>query len=55
VRFLLALPHPCLQEEQHARILPAVMALMDDFNAPRVQAHACAAVVNFAGGWAAGG
>lgn len=39
---------PDLQEEQHARILPAVMGLMDDFNAPRVQAHACAAVVNFA-------
>jgi hypothetical protein len=28
---------------------------MDDFNNPRVQAHACAAVVNFAGGcWGAG-
>lgn len=56
-------PSPCLtpclsfcrsfaarpQEEQHAKILPAVMGLMDDFANPRVQAHACAAVVNFAG------
>ncbi|KAI7835878.1 hypothetical protein COHA_010225 [Chlorella ohadii] len=39
---------PDLQEEQHAKILPAVMGLMDDFANPRVQAHACAAVVNFA-------
>lgn len=39
---------PDLQEEQHAKILPAVMSLMDDFANPRVQAHACAAVVNFA-------
>ena len=39
---------PRLQETQHAAVLPALMALMDDFNAPRVQAHACAAVVNFA-------
>jgi hypothetical protein len=38
-----------LQEEQHARILPAYLALMDDFANPRVQAHACAAAVNFAG------
>ncbi|EFN51416.1 hypothetical protein CHLNCDRAFT_59245 [Chlorella variabilis] len=38
--------HP--KEEQHAKILPAVMSLMDDFANPRVQAHACAAVVNFA-------
>ncbi|KAL4452685.1 hypothetical protein ABPG75_008347 [Micractinium tetrahymenae] len=41
---------PELQEEQHAKALPAVMALMDDFQNPRVQAHACAAVVNFAEG-----
>lgn len=39
---------PRLQETQHAAVLPALMALMDDFNSPRVQAHACAAVVNFA-------
>ncbi len=44
------MPFYCdLQEEQHAKILPAVMGLMDDFANPRVQAHACAAVVNFAG------
>ena len=42
---------PELQEEQHAKVLPAVMGLMDDFQNPRVQAHACAAVVNFAGAW----
>ncbi|PSC74524.1 ARM repeat-containing [Micractinium conductrix] len=41
---------PELQEEQHAKVLPAVMGLMDDFQNPRVQAHACAAVVNFAEG-----
>jgi hypothetical protein len=39
---------PELQETQHAAVLPALMALMDDFQNPRVQAHACAATVNFA-------
>ena len=39
---------PELQEAQHAAVLPVLMALMDDFNNPRVQAHACAATVNFA-------
>lgn len=41
---------PELQDEHHAKLLPALMALMDDFNNPRVQAHACAATVNFAEG-----
>ena len=45
---------PDLQEEQHARVMPALLALMDDFSSPRVQAHACAALVNFAGGSSAG-
>ena len=31
------------------------MGLMDDFSNPRVQAHACAAVVNFAGARGGGG
>ncbi|KAG1673229.1 hypothetical protein FOA52_013109 [Chlamydomonas sp. UWO 241] len=39
---------PELQNDHHAKLLPALMALMDDFNNPRVQAHACAATVNFA-------
>lgn len=39
---------PDLQDTHHAKLLPALMALMDDFNNPRVQAHACAATVNFA-------
>jgi len=38
---------PQLQEQQHAAVLPGLMAVMDDFSAPRVQAHASAAVVNF--------
>ncbi len=41
---------PELQEEEHARILPALMSLMDDFAHPRVQAHAAAAIVNFTEG-----
>lgn len=28
---------PELQEQHHAQLLPALMALMDDFNNPRVQ------------------
>jgi hypothetical protein len=39
---------PELQESQHATVLPVLMGLMDDFGNPRVQAHACAATVNFA-------
>jgi hypothetical protein len=39
---------PGLQEAEHARILPALMAVMRDFSQPRVQAHAAAALVNFA-------
>lgn len=38
---------PDIQSSQHARVLPALLAVMDDFNNPRVQAHASAAVVNF--------
>lgn len=38
---------PDLQDQQHAAVLPGLLAAMDDFNAPRVQAHASAAVVNF--------
>jgi len=39
---------PDLQDSQHAAVLPVLMGLMDDFANPRVQAHACAATVNFA-------
>ena len=38
---------PDFQEAEHARLLPGLMAVMDDFNHPRIQAHAAAAVVNF--------
>lgn len=30
---------PQLQEQQHAAVLPGLMAVMDDFSAPRVQVH----------------
>lgn len=39
---------PDYQETQHASLIPALATLMDDFSNPRVQAHACAAMVNFA-------
>lgn len=39
---------PELQEEQHSVVLPLLVHLMEDNANPRVQAHACAAVVNFA-------
>ena len=38
---------PELQEAEHARLLPGLMAAMDDFAQARVQAHAAAALVNF--------
>ena len=38
---------PDFQEAEHARLLPGLMAVMDNFNHPRIQAHAAAAVVNF--------
>jgi hypothetical protein len=38
---------PDFQEQEHARIVPTLLAAMDDVNEPRVQAHATAAVVNF--------
>ncbi|GFR44315.1 hypothetical protein Agub_g5527 [Astrephomene gubernaculifera] len=41
---------PELQAKHHATILPALMAIMENFSSPRVQAHACAAIVNFSEG-----
>lgn len=41
---------PDLQESHHEPILGALIGLMEDFSNPRVQAHSCAAVVNFAEG-----
>mmetsp|Transcript_8735 Transcript_8735/g.11822 ORF Transcript_8735/g.11822 Transcript_8735/m.11822 type:complete len:1130 (+) Transcript_8735:104-3493(+) len=38
---------PDLQQQEHARLLPALLQVMDDHAQPRVQAHASAAVVNF--------
>ncbi|KAF8055485.1 IPO5 [Scenedesmus sp. PABB004] len=41
---------PELQTRCGAAVLPALLAAMDDFANPRVQAHAAAAVVNFSEG-----
>ncbi|GMI65072.1 EMBRYO DEFECTIVE 2734, (karyopherin enabling the transport of the cytoplasmic HYL1 [Hibiscus trionum] len=38
---------PELQAQYHHRVLPALAAAMDDFQNPRVQAHAASAVLNF--------
>ncbi|KAL4591289.1 hypothetical protein LXL04_004247 [Taraxacum kok-saghyz] len=38
---------PDLQVQYHQRVLPALANAMDDFNNPRVQAHAASAVLNF--------
>ncbi|GKA65282.1 importin-5-like protein [Tanacetum coccineum] len=38
---------PDLQVQFHQRVLPALAGAMDDFNNPRVQAHAASAVLNF--------
>nr|DAD30144.1 TPA_asm: hypothetical protein HUJ06_031612 [Nelumbo nucifera] len=38
---------PELQVQYHQRVLPALAAAMDDFQNPRVQAHAASAVLNF--------
>ncbi|CAI9108164.1 OLC1v1007707C1 [Oldenlandia corymbosa var. corymbosa] len=38
---------PDLQVQFHNRVLPALAASMDDFQNPRVQAHAASAVLNF--------
>ncbi|KAJ0941466.1 putative TOG domain, importin beta family [Helianthus annuus] len=38
---------PDLQVQYHQRVLPALATAMDDFNNPRVQAHAASAVLNF--------
>ncbi|GAV78964.1 HEAT domain-containing protein/HEAT_2 domain-containing protein [Cephalotus follicularis] len=38
---------PELQVQYHNRVLPALAGAMDDFQNPRVQAHAASAVLNF--------
>ncbi|XP_059628773.1 uncharacterized protein LOC132271419 [Cornus florida] len=38
---------PDLQVQYHQRVLPALALSMDDFQNPRVQAHAASAVLNF--------
>ncbi|KAH6766520.1 ARM repeat superfamily protein [Perilla frutescens var. hirtella] len=38
---------PDLQVQYHQQVLPALAAAMDDFQNPRVQAHAASAVLNF--------
>ncbi|KAG2675224.1 hypothetical protein I3760_13G174400 [Carya illinoinensis] len=38
---------PDLQVQYHGQVLPALAAAMDDFQNPRVQAHAASAVLNF--------
>ena len=39
---------PRIQREEHAEVLAGLNAAMDDFDNPRIQAHAAAAVINFA-------
>ncbi|EFJ15568.1 hypothetical protein SELMODRAFT_155690 [Selaginella moellendorffii] len=38
---------PDLQQLYHQRVLPALVGAMDDYQNPRVQAHAAAAILNF--------
>ncbi|XP_010528743.1 PREDICTED: importin-5-like [Tarenaya hassleriana] len=38
---------PVLQNQYHQSVLPALAGAMDDFQSPRVQAHAASAVLNF--------
>lgn len=38
---------PDLQQQYHQQVLPALAGAMDDFQNPRVQAHAASAVLNF--------
>ncbi|KAJ7541709.1 hypothetical protein O6H91_10G072300 [Diphasiastrum complanatum] len=38
---------PDLQQQYHQQVLPALARAMDDFQNPRVQAHAAAAILNF--------
>lgn len=38
---------PTIQEEYHGKIVPALIAVMDDTANPRVQSHAAAAMINF--------
>jgi len=41
---------PELQEQFHPRVVPALIDAMGDFQNPRVQAHAAAAILNFSEG-----
>ena len=38
---------PAFQNAFHPQVIPALLAVMDDVNNPRVQAHSAAALVNF--------
>lgn len=38
---------PDLQVKYHRQVMPALAGAMDDFQNPRVQAHAASAVLNF--------
>mmetsp|Transcript_3719 Transcript_3719/g.9358 ORF Transcript_3719/g.9358 Transcript_3719/m.9358 type:complete len:1094 (+) Transcript_3719:94-3375(+) len=38
---------PDLQEQYHAKVLPALVSIMDDVENHRVQSHAAAAIINF--------
>lgn len=38
---------PTIQSKYHARVLPALMNVMEDRDNPRVQSHAASAVINF--------
>lgn len=38
---------PHFEQNFHSKVVPALLSLLDDYNNPRVQAHAGAALVNF--------
>jgi len=38
---------PTFEETFHAKVIPGLLTLLDDYDNPRVQAHAGAALVNF--------
>ena len=38
---------PHFEQNFHSKVVPSLLLLLDDYNNPRVQAHAGAALVNF--------
>ena len=46
---------PDIQEQHCDTIANAFLHVLSDFSKPRVQAHSCAAIVNFCDRWSPGG